>query len=396
MFSGSPQRLSTMDIAFTDGKISAIAGNIPETEAKEVRRLDGQYVAPGLVDVHTHVYWGGTPLGVNPDKLAPLSGVTTWVDMGSAGGGNYEGLYHHVIQTSKLRILSFLNLSFLGLVSSGDTKLRFGELFDARLADSSAVAQTCQNYKDSILGLKLRIGMDSALTEGLAYLDIALALGEKLGLPVAVHATSAPPTTAEVLSKLRRGDIFTHCFASSPTSGILDRGMRILPEAVDARERGVLFDVGYGARSFSSAVASATLAQGFPPDFISSDLHAYSLGTTISGLPSALSTFIHLGMPVESALRAATSAPAEYLGIGDTAGYLREGMPADVAVLKWSSDEVDHIDGEGRTFKGKTLESDGTYRLGLRLEPFDDGRAEAKWKPGLVSPNPGNGKESQR
>ncbi len=391
VFCGSPQRLSIQDIAFKDGKISAMAADIPESSAGEIRRLDGRYVLPGLVDMHTHVYWGGTPLGVNPDKLAPLSGVTTWVDMGSAGAGNYEGLYHHVIKKSKVRILSFLHLSYLGLVPAGDTKLRFGELFDSRLADAHAAAQTIGKYRDNILGLKL--GMESALTEGLAYLDIALGLGERLGIPIVVHATSAPPTTAEVLRKLRKGDIYTHCFASSPTTGILDGKRRILPEAKEARERGVLFDVGYGARSFSSETAAAALGQGFPPDFISSDLHAYSLGTTITGLPSALSKFIHLGMPVESVLEAATSAPARYLGIGDAAGYLREGMPADVAVLRWSEEDVDHLDGEGRSFRGKILESEETYRLGVRLEPFDDGREEAKWKPGLVTPAPERDKE---
>lgn len=396
LFIGSPQHLSIMDIAFKDGKISEIAENIPEESAKKINRLKGQFVLPGLVDFHTHVYWGGTPLGINPDKLAPLSGVTTWVDMGSTGAGNYEGLYYHVIKKSKLRILSFLNISYLGLVSVGDTKLRFGELFDSRLADANAIVQTCNNYKDNILGIKLRIGMESALTEGLAYLDIAISLGEKLGLPVVVHATTAPPTTAQVLNRLRKGDVFTHCFASSATTGILDSRMNLIPEAIDARKRGVLFDVGYGARSFSAATASAALKQGFLPDFISSDLHAYSIGTTISGLPSALSKFVYLGMPFESVLKAATSNPAEYLGIGDGAGYLREGIPADVAILKWSHEEVDHVDGEGNSFKGKTLESDGTYRMGIKLEPFDDGRLEEKWKPGLVAPSARKSQEMQR
>jgi len=388
VFCGSPPQLTKVDIAFRDGKISAITENIPAEASREVKLLDGQYVLPGLIDMHTHVYWGGTPLGVNPDKLGPLSGVTTWVDMGSAGAGNFEGLYHHIIKKSKVRILSFLHLSYLGLVSVGDTKLRFGELFDSRLADATAVAQTVEKYRDNIKGLKLRIGMESALTEGQAYLDIALGLGERLGLPIVVHATSAPPTTAEVLRKLRKGDIFTHCFATSATTGIVDRKMCVLPEAIEARDRGVLFDVGYGARSFSSQAAAAALGQGFRPDFISSDLHAYSLGTTMTGLPSALSKFVHLGMPIDAVFRAVTSAPAEYLGIGDEAGYLKEGMPADVTILKWSKDEVDHLDGEGRSFRGKILESEGTYRNGIKLEPFDDGREEAKWKPGLVLPVP--------
>ena len=130
------------------------------------------------------------PIWINPEKLAPLTGVTTWVDMGSAGAGNFEGLYYHIIKRSSLNIFCFLHLSYIGLASVGDTKLRFGELFDSRLADVSEAARLCAAFPEVIKGLKVRLGMESSLTEGLSYLEMALALGENLGLPVVVHATS--------------------------------------------------------------------------------------------------------------------------------------------------------------------------------------------------------------
>jgi dihydroorotase len=268
----------------------------------------------------------------------------------------------------------------------GDTKLRFGELFDSRLADTAAAAQTCASFPDAIKGLKIRIGMESSLTEGLAYLDMALALGEKLGLPLAVHATSAPPTTAQVLSRLRPGDIYTHCFSSSLTSGILDKNGNLIPEVRQAKARGVRFDLGYGARSFDFATARAAISQGFIPDFISSDLHAYSLGSTISGLPQVISALCHAGLPLEEAILGATLRPAGNLGSDPTfTGRLEVGSPADLCLVSWSKEEVEHLDGAGRVTKGPVLEVQAVYRQGRRLEPFDDGRQEGRWKPGLVA-----------
>jgi len=239
--------------------------------------------------------------------------------------------------------------------------------------------------------------MESSLTEGLAYLDMALALAEKLGLPLVVHATSAPPRTAEVLSRLRCGDVYTHCFSSSPTSGIIEESGKLIPEAIKAKKRGVRFDLGYGARSFDSVTARKAIEQGFFPDFVSSDLHAYSLASTISGLPAAISSLCRAGLPLEEAILGATARPADYLGLGvdnnlgrirafpGKAGRLQTGSPADICLLSWSKEEAEHVDGSGRLSRGPSLEVGAVFRCGRRLESFDDGRREARWKPGLVT-----------
>lgn len=408
VFLDKPPYWIEADVAVKDGRIEAII-EAKSRNANATRGIEALYVAdteysatgqmllPGLVDFHTHVYWGGTPLGINPDKLASLTGVTTWVDMGSAGAGNFEGLYYHVLKRSELSIFCFLHLSYIGLVPVGDTKLRFGELFDSRLADVSEAARICKAFPDVIKGLKIRIGMESSLTEGLAYLDMALALAEKLGLPLVVHATSAPPRTAEVLSRLRCGDVYTHCFSSSPTSGIIEESGKLIPEAIKAKKRGVRFDLGYGARSFDSVTARKAIEQGFFPDFVSSDLHAYSLASTISGLPAAISSLCRAGLPLEEAILGATARPADYLGLGvdnnlgrirafpGKAGRLQTGSPADICLLSWSKEEAEHVDGSGRLSRGPSLEVGAVFRCGRRLESFDDGRREARWKPGLVT-----------
>ncbi|MDX9827759.1 MAG: amidohydrolase/deacetylase family metallohydrolase [Spirochaetia bacterium] len=405
VFKDKPPHWMKADIAVKNGRIAAIAETIPHNvESMQGDVLEysaaGQMVLPGLVDFHTHVYWGGTPLGINPDKLAALTGVTTWVDMGSAGAGNFEGLYYHVLKRSNLNILCFLHLSYVGLVPVGDTRLRFGELFDARLADTLEAARVCKAFPDAIKGLKIRIGMESSLTDGLSYLDMALALGDSLGLPLVVHATSAPPSTAVVLSRLRPGDIFTHCFATSPTSGIVDHRGEIIAEALAAKKRGVKFDLGYGARSFDSATACVAIRQGFYPDFVSSDLHAYSLASTISGLPAAISSLCNAGLSLEEAILGATTRPAGYLGLGGEkshiqndqdkaapaiAGHLQLGSPADICLFAWSKEDVEHLDGAGRASRAPGLEVKAVFRKGKRLESFDDGRQEARWKPGLVA-----------
>lgn len=394
VYLGDGRGWAKADLGLREGKIAAILRDGPGSAvSSQTVSAEGCMLLPGLVDFHTHVYWGGTPLGINPDKLAPLTGVTTWVDMGSAGAGNFEGLYHHVLRRSSLNIFCFLHLSYIGLVPVGDTRLRFGELFDPRLADAEAAARACAEFPDAIKGLKIRIGMESALTEGMAYLDMALALGEKIGLPLAVHATSAPPATAKVLSSLRPGDIFTHCFSSSHSSGILDARGRLLPEAREARARGVLFDLGYGARSFDSETARLALDQGFVPDFVSSDLHAYSLGSTISGLPDAMAALCLAGLSLEEAIEGATSRPAGFLGLCGgspgaapaAAGRIDLGSPADLCLLRWSDGEAEFLDGAGRAARGPRLEVLAAYRGGRRLEYVDDGRKEGRWKPGLVA-----------
>ena len=97
------------DIAFAGGKVSAIGDNLSGADTRDVK---GKIVSPGLIDLHTHVYWGGTSLGVEAELLARTGGVTTSIDAGSAGPGNFHGFRRHVIEPSPVRILPFLESPF--------------------------------------------------------------------------------------------------------------------------------------------------------------------------------------------------------------------------------------------------------------------------------------------
>src|SRR5690606_3211802 len=163
-----------------------------------------------------------------------------------------------------------------GLLPVGHTDLRFGELFDHRLADAASCLREIQAYRDHVVGVKVRIGHDSTGPNGLDALRVARSVADATGLPLMAHVSTPPPLLTDVLPYLYEGDIVTHCYTPG-LMGIVDRHMKVLPAVWEARQRGVLFDVGHGAGSFNFGVAEAALAQGFAPDIISSDLHAYNI-----------------------------------------------------------------------------------------------------------------------
>lgn len=370
-----------LDVAVADGRISAIEPALDESLAASVLDVAGKTLVPGLIDLHTHAYWAGTPLGVDPDVLAPGSGVTTWIDAGSAGAGNIAGLVRHVVERSHLTIRLFLHVSYIGLLPVGNTDLRFGELFDFRLADARAWLRELEVYSKHIVGIKVRLGHTSTGSNGMDALRVARALGDATGLPVMVHVANPPPLLVDVLSYLKRGDIVTHCFTPG-LMGILDRHRNVLPEAWKARERGVLFDVAHGSGGFSFEVAEAAIAAGFFPDILSSDLHAYNVDGPVFDLVTTLMKFLAMGMSFDDVLRSATTIPAQV--VRDTAkGSIAVGADADFAVIRQTGDHTILGDAKGNIrHYDKRLIVDNTISRGRVLERID-GPPQGKWKPGL-------------
>src|SRR5262249_15710406 len=257
-------RDETTDIAFGDGKVAAVGHDLPRGEVVDAR---GLLVVPGLIDLHTHVYWGGTSLGVDAAEVAQRSGTTTFVDAGSAGPGNFHGFRRHVIEPSPLRIIPYLNISFPGIFALSAT-VAVGECADLRLLDPRECVRVIAANRDLIAGVKVRVGRNAGGASGAAPLDIALEVAEETGLPVMAHLDNPPPSRLEVLSRLRRGDILTHCFRPFPNAPVEGDG-RIREEVLEARRRGVIFDIGHGSGSFGFRTAEAMLAAGFAPDVIS-------------------------------------------------------------------------------------------------------------------------------
>ena len=244
------------DIAFSDGKVAAIGESLDASSAADTRTVDGLVVTPGLIDLHTHVYWGATSLGVKPEAVARRSGATTLVDAGSAGPGNLAGLKSFLIEPATLRILAYLNTSFAGIFGIKPNEM-VGECADLRLLDAEECLNVARANLDVVVGIKVRLGRMAGGASGLAPLDLALEVAGELDLPVMTHIDIPPPSRRDVLERLRPGDILTHCCRPFPNSPIGGSG-EILPEMTAARDRGVVFDVGHGVGSFSFAMARVT------------------------------------------------------------------------------------------------------------------------------------------
>ena len=345
----SSGRDETADIAFDEGKVTAVGLNLPSRGA-EVVDVDGRLVVPGLIDLHTHVYWGGTSLGVDAVEVARQSGTTTFVDAGSAGPGNFHGFRRHVIEPSPLRIIPYLNVSFPGIFAFSATVM-VGECADLRLFDPRECVRVIAANRDLIAGVKVRVGRNAGGTSGIAPLDMALEVAEETGLPVMAHLDHPPPSRLEVLSRLRRGDILTHCFRPFPNAPVLPDG-RIREEVSEARRCGVIFDIGHGGGSFGFRTAEGMLAAGFLPDVISSDVHTLSIKGPAFDQLVTMSKFLCLGMDLTEVIQASTLAPAAALGRVDL-GRLQIGAVGDATVLELAEGDFDYRDVLGEVRSGR-------------------------------------------
>ncbi|HWL69100.1 MAG TPA: amidohydrolase/deacetylase family metallohydrolase [Geminicoccus sp.] len=332
------------DIAFADGKVAAVGDGL-NGSAAIVRDVSGAIVMPGMIDFHTHVYWGGTSLGIRPDELARRAGTTTWLDVGSAGPGNFEGFREHVIGRSETKILAYLHVSFAGIYGFSD-RVSVGESCDLRLLDANVCADIARANPDLVRGIKVRIGRHASGYNGITPLELAIEAAEQAGLPVMCHIDAPPPRYEDVLAVLRPGDTLTHCFRPRPNAPIYSDG-RIREACFQARERGVMFDIGHGMGSFSFEVAEAMLAGGFPPDVISSDVHALCIEGPAWDNLETMSKFLHLGMAVPEIVRAVTKTPADLLRRPDLAD-LAVGSTGDATVLRIDEGRFRFVDVEGK------------------------------------------------
>jgi dihydroorotase len=312
-------------VAIQDGKIAALGDDVERRQGRRHIDATGQYVTPGLVDLHTHIYWGVTYWGIEADPVASRTGVTTWLDVGSAGGYTFPGFREYVAEPARSRIYALLNLSSIGLVAPT------WELANPDYLDLDLAAGVVERNRDLILGIKARI--DSRTTRGTGILPMRKAreLADRVGLPLMTHISSSPPSLAEVIEHLRPGDILTHCFTGQDMR-IVDEHGRVDPQIKALKEQGMVLDVGHGTGSFSYEVAEAMLDQGIPPDVISSDIHQMAIQGPMFDLPTTLSKFINLGMPIEDVIACATVNAARAIRL-DHLGTLTPGSAADIALF---------------------------------------------------------------
>jgi dihydroorotase len=332
-------------VLVSDGTITAVepakpgqprrpAGGWPERMARggvwggrppeETLDASGLIVTPGLVDLHTHLYTGVSHYGIDADTFCLGRGVTTAVDAGSSGAQTFPGLRRYVIEPARTRILAFLHIAVQGMITN-----LLGELEDLRWASVAQAVARAREHPDVIVGIKVRLGYQMVGDDPAPAMRLAREAADTLGLPLMVHVIDMRPPISWLLPYMGRGDIVTHCFHGNE-GGILDADGVLFPEVIQARERGVRFDVGHGVGSFSYQVARLAIAQGFPPDTISSDLHAHNVHGPAFDQATTLSKLLHTGMDLPDVIRATTATPAQAARRHDRIGALAPGREADL------------------------------------------------------------------
>jgi dihydroorotase len=351
------------DVRLADGRVAELADGLAPRPGEEVVDARGRLVVPGLIDLHVHVFWGGSHYGIDPDPHCLASGTTTVADAGSAGALTFPVFRRYVIEVARTRILPFLNIGATGMLSPD-----VGELALVQFIDKAAALRAIETHRDLIQGIKVRLSRDLVGENGRLALKTALETSEATRLPIMVHVGDTPMPLGAILAELRSGDIVTHCFHGRG-QGILDDTGQVLGEARRAASRGVHFDVGHGKGSFAFAVARRALAQGFRPGTISSDLHVYSLDGPVFDLATTMSKFLHLGLPLDEVIAMTTAAPARALRGAAALGTLRPGAVADVTLLALEEGRFDLEDAQGEKVAAtRRLVSTGAIRGGQTVE----------------------------
>jgi dihydroorotase len=352
------------EIGFAGGKVARLGRSLPRAPRTEVRDVTGRIVTPGLIDLHTHVYVHGTSLGIDADTFGRSSGVTTAVDTGSAGPGNFAGFRKHVIERSEVRILAYLHVSHAGIFGFSE-RVMVGESEEMRLMNPIDAVAVADANRDVIVGIKVRVGRHASGTSGVAPLDIALQVAEEVGMPLMAHIDHPPPSYEEVVERLRPGDILTHAFRPFPNAPVTPQG-RVKQVVLAARERGVIFDIGHGKGSFAFRTARAMLANGFMPDTISSDVHTLCINGPAFDQVTTLSKFLCLGVSLPEVIRASTVNAAAALRRPEL-GSLRPGSPGEATILSIEQGRFDYVDVVGEHLEGdRRIVADGVV-LGGRL-----------------------------
>jgi dihydroorotase len=339
------------DVGIRDKKIAAIGKDLARNASTMVIDCAGLYVAPGLVDLHVHLFEHRQErLGLNPDEVMINGGVTTMVDAGSSGSSNWAVFRDDIVRKSRARVLSLINLSKIGLDNSQ-------ELMDPTNSDPEGTVRIIKEEPGLAVGVKIRAGerIIGEGEQGQKHIRQAIRAARESGSRLMVHIGNSPMTIPEIAAELSAGDIITHCYKGGIyRNKVLDDNGRVFPELFKSADNGVLFDVGHGAASFDWDVAEAAIDQGFLPSTISTDLHRGSVGGPVYDMPQTMTKFLLLGFSMNEVVRLSTIAPAKALGMDDRIGSLKPGYCADVTVLGWKSQDIDLFDGckKHRSSKG--------------------------------------------
>lgn len=345
------------DIGIRFGKIEAVEADIPAARALRVLNADGKLVTPGLVDLHCHVYPYGSAIGIPADELIPQQCTTTCVSAGDAGANNFAAFRRHIVGQTRTRLYAFVHIANIGLAG-----FPIAELYNIDFAQTDTAAKAIAENSDIVLGAKVRMSENVIAKHGVEPLKRAIAACEQAGDGMKVMCHIGGVETRQLMSQtldlLRPGDILTHCYSGFPNLGgdftnIVQDG-KLLPAALAAKQRGVIFDIGHGGGSFDYTVAEAAISQGTPPDTISSDIHVFSGNSP--GMPYltwVMSKFMGLGFTLEQVVAMATINPAKVINRAPKLGTLQVGAPGDVAIMELVEGPVSFVDTRNNKRDGK-------------------------------------------
>jgi dihydroorotase len=336
----------SVDVRVRDGIVDEIGANLT-AEATTVVDVKNLIVTPGLIDVHLHLMKGLGAFGVDPDIFGIGSGVTTVVDAGSAGHSLLNVFRNYVTNSAKTRVLNYINLSTLGgVIGPG-----YSILADPRLIDEEKIASAVEANRDIVVGIKIMATGGALGGQGLKPLERARKLGDELRIPLLVHIGESwtrgvePVAVADVLKYLRPGDIVTHMFTAHP-GGLLDGNGKLWPQIRDAKDSGILMDVGHGLHNLNFDVARKVLDQGLHPDGVSTDGHRGNRAGPVYDLPTTMAKLMALGFSLKQVVEMATVNAARLLGRPNKLAKMHQGQPADISVLRLEDREWTAIDSQ--------------------------------------------------
>lgn len=347
------------DIGIRWGMIEAVENEIPAARAAKTIDATGKLVTPGLIDLHAHVYPYGSAIGIPADELAQFQCTTTLISAGDAGVNNVAALRRYIVAQSRARIYAFIHIANNGL--SG---FPVAELYNIDYAQVEPCAMALAENPDFLLGVKVRMSENVIAKHGLEPLKRGIKACEACGWPakmmVHIGGVETKELMSQILDLMRPGDVLTHAYSGAPNIGgtftnIVQDG-RLLPAAIAAKQRGVLFDVGHGGGSFDFTVAEVAIPGGCAPDTISSDIHVFSGNSPgMPYLPNVMSKFMAMGSSLEQVVAAATSVPAKIIGRVPKLGTLQIGAPGDVAIMDVAEGPVAFVDTRNNKRDGKLL-----------------------------------------
>ena len=361
------------DVAISGGKIAAVEASIDAAKAKKVIDVEGLYVAPGFIDLHVHVFYGDGPsysdggLSVLPDAFSFRSGVTTMVDAGTSGSKNFEVFKKRIIDRSKTRVLSFVNIVGAGM--GGSVEQNQNDM------DPAPLIALAKKYPQIIVGVKTAHYAGPEWTA----VDNAVKAGNGANIPVMVDFGAFRldrPHQELITKRMRPGDMYTHMYL--PAVPMFDQDGKVRQYLLDGRKRGVLFDAGHGGGSFVFRYAVPAIKQGFIPDSISTDLHASSMIGGMKDMTNVMSKFLNMGMSLEQVIRASTWHPARQIKRTEL-GNLSVGMTADVAVFSVQKGKFGFTDVYGAKLEGtQMITSELTFKAGKMYWDLN-GLARQSW-----------------